>query len=93
MLVEQSLPQKFWSDTVKTATYNLNKVLVRPMVGKTPCEIFKGRKPSVGHIRVFESICFILNTKDHLTKFDPKSYEEIFLGYSLNNKAYTDLNK
>ncbi|GJX81594.1 retrovirus-related pol polyprotein from transposon TNT 1-94 [Tanacetum coccineum] len=36
---------------------------------------------------------FILNTKDYLTKFDPKSYEGVFLGYSQNSKAYIILNK
>ncbi|GJT12048.1 retrovirus-related pol polyprotein from transposon TNT 1-94 [Tanacetum coccineum] len=30
---------------------------------------------------------------DYLTKFDPKSYEGVFLGYSQNSKAYTILNK
>ncbi|GJS16613.1 hypothetical protein Tco_0411085 [Tanacetum coccineum] len=39
------------------------------------------------------SKCFILNTKDYLTKFDPKSYEGVFLGYSQNSKAYIILNK
>ncbi|GJR18383.1 retrovirus-related pol polyprotein from transposon TNT 1-94 [Tanacetum coccineum] len=37
--------------------------------------------------------CFILNTKDYLTKFDPKSYEGVFLGYSQNSKSYIILNK
>ncbi|GJX29726.1 retrovirus-related pol polyprotein from transposon TNT 1-94 [Tanacetum coccineum] len=39
------------------------------------------------------SRCFILNPKDYLTKFDPKSYEGVFLGYSRNSKAYIILNK
>ncbi|GJU08575.1 zf-CCHC domain-containing protein [Tanacetum coccineum] len=39
------------------------------------------------------SECFILNIKDYLTKFDPKSYEGVFLGYSQNSKAYIILNK
>ncbi|GJZ78357.1 hypothetical protein Tco_0643029 [Tanacetum coccineum] len=30
---------------------------------------------------------------DYLTKFDPKSYEGVFLGYSQNSKAYIILNK
>ncbi|GKD53159.1 retrovirus-related pol polyprotein from transposon TNT 1-94, partial [Tanacetum coccineum] len=34
-----------------------------------------------------------LITKDYLTKFDPKSYEGVFLGYSQNSKAYIILNK
>ncbi|GJY32012.1 retrovirus-related pol polyprotein from transposon TNT 1-94 [Tanacetum coccineum] len=45
------------------------------------------------YFRVFGSKCFILNTKDYLTKFDPKSYEGVFLGYSQNSKAYIILNK
>nr|GEZ15250.1 retrovirus-related Pol polyprotein from transposon TNT 1-94 [Tanacetum cinerariifolium] len=42
--------------------------------------------------RVLGSKCFILNTKDYLTKFDPKSYEGVILGYSQNSKAYIILN-
>ncbi|GJT81440.1 retrovirus-related pol polyprotein from transposon TNT 1-94 [Tanacetum coccineum] len=51
------------------------------------------RKPTLDYFRVFGSKCFILNTKDYLTKFDPKSYEGVFLGYSQNSKAYIILNK
>nr|GEY81010.1 hypothetical protein [Tanacetum cinerariifolium] len=43
--------------------------------------------------RLFGSKCFILNTKDYFTKFDPKSYECVFLGYSQNSKAYSILTK
>ncbi|GJT53252.1 retrovirus-related pol polyprotein from transposon TNT 1-94 [Tanacetum coccineum] len=60
---------------------------------KTPYEILRGRKPTLDYFRVFGSKCFILNTKDYLTKFDPKSYEGVFLGYSQNSKAYIILNK
>nr|GEW91810.1 UBN2 domain-containing protein [Tanacetum cinerariifolium] len=31
--------------------------------------------------------------RDYLTKFDPKSYEGVFLGYCQNSKAYIILNK
>jgi hypothetical protein len=62
-------------------------------LNKTPYELYKGKKPTLGYFRVFGSKCFILNTKDYLTKFDPKSYEGVFLGYSLNSKAYIVLKK
>ncbi|GJS03665.1 retrovirus-related pol polyprotein from transposon TNT 1-94 [Tanacetum coccineum] len=62
-------------------------------LGKTPYELLRGRKPTLDYFRVFGSKCFILNTKDYLTKFDPKSYEGVFLGYSQNSKAYIILNK
>ncbi|GJX36759.1 retrovirus-related pol polyprotein from transposon TNT 1-94 [Tanacetum coccineum] len=61
--------------------------------GKTPYELLRGGKPTLDYFRVFGSKCFILNTKDYLTKFDPKSYEGIFLGYSQNSKVYIILNK
>ncbi|GJT94728.1 retrovirus-related pol polyprotein from transposon TNT 1-94 [Tanacetum coccineum] len=93
MLNEQSLPQKFWRNVVDTSTYILNQILIRAILGKTPYEILRGRKPTLDYFRVFGSKCFILNTKDYLTKFDPKSYEGVFLGYSQNSKAYIILNK
>ncbi|GKB30297.1 retrovirus-related pol polyprotein from transposon TNT 1-94 [Tanacetum coccineum] len=93
MLNEQSIPQKFWCNAVDTSTYIINKVSIRRILGKTPYELLRGRKPNLNYFRVFESKCFILNTKDYLTKFDPKSYEGVFLGYSQNSKAYIILNK
>nr|GEW08438.1 retrovirus-related Pol polyprotein from transposon TNT 1-94 [Tanacetum cinerariifolium] len=93
ILNEQSLPQKFWCNAVDTSTYILDQILIRAILKKTPYEFLKGRKPTLDYFRVFRSKCFILNTKDYLTKFDPKSYEGIFLGYSQNSKAYIILNK
>nr|GEU77021.1 retrovirus-related Pol polyprotein from transposon TNT 1-94 [Tanacetum cinerariifolium] len=46
------------------------------------------RKPSLEYFRFFGR-----NTKVHLTKFDPKLYEGVFLGYSQTSKAYIVLNK
>nr|GEW85674.1 retrovirus-related Pol polyprotein from transposon TNT 1-94 [Tanacetum cinerariifolium] len=93
MLNEQSMPQKFWCNVVDTSTYLLNRILIRPMLGKTLYEIFRGRKPSLEYFKVFGSKFFILNTKNYLTKFDPKLYEGVFLGYYQNSKAYIVLNK
>ncbi|GJW09443.1 retrovirus-related pol polyprotein from transposon TNT 1-94 [Tanacetum coccineum] len=68
MLNEQSLPQKFWCNAVDTSTYILNRILIRAILGKTPYELLRGRKPTLDYFRVFGSKCFILNTKDYLTK-------------------------
>ncbi|GJS73673.1 retrovirus-related pol polyprotein from transposon TNT 1-94 [Tanacetum coccineum] len=93
MLNEQSLPQNFWCNVVDTSTYILNRILIRAILEKTPYELLRGRKPTLDYFRVFGSKCFILNTKDYLTKFDPKSYEGVFLGYFQNSKACIILNK
>ncbi|GJY94284.1 retrovirus-related pol polyprotein from transposon TNT 1-94 [Tanacetum coccineum] len=93
MLNEQLLPQKFWCNVLDTSTYILNRILIRAILGKTPYELLRGRKLTLDYFRVFGSKCFILNTKDYLTKFDQKSYEGVFLGYSQNSKAYIILNE
>ncbi|GJU04624.1 retrovirus-related pol polyprotein from transposon TNT 1-94 [Tanacetum coccineum] len=51
MLNEQSLPQKFWCNAVDTSTYILNRILIRTILGKTPYEILRGRKPTLDYFR------------------------------------------
>ena len=47
----------------------------------------------MSHLRVFGCRCFVHNNgKDNLGKFDAKSDEAIFLGYSLHSKAYRVFN-
>ncbi|GJV49457.1 retrovirus-related pol polyprotein from transposon TNT 1-94 [Tanacetum coccineum] len=93
MLNEQSVPQKFLCNAMDTSIYILNRILIRPILEKTPYEILRGRKPTLDYFKVFESKCFVLTTKDYLTKFYPKSYEGVFLGYLQNSKACSILNK
>src|SRR5919202_3769760 len=50
-------------------------------------------KFNLENLKVFGCKCFILNNSEYLTKFDPKAYEGIFLGYSPTSKAYRVLNK
>jgi len=93
LLNETDLPKYFWVDVVSTAYYVLNKVLIRPILKKTPYELLKGRKPNITHLKVFGCKCFILNNgKDNLGKFDSKANESIFLVYSLLGHAYRAYN-
>ena len=83
----------FWAEAVNTSCYILNRVLIRSSLDKTPYELWKNKKPNFSYFKVFESKCFILNTKDNLGKFDAKSNVGIFLGYSSSSKAYRVFNK
>ena len=67
---------------------------IRPMLLKTPYELYKGRKPNISHLRSFGCKCFILNNGKHLIgKMNAKSDETNFMGYALNSKAYRVFNK
>ena len=68
--------------------------MIRPILNKTPYELFKGRKPNIMHLRIFGCKCYVHNNgKDVLEKFDPRSDDVIFLGYSSHSKAYKVFNK
>ena len=94
MLSDSNLPKYFWADAVSTTCFVSNRVNIRPILKKTPYELFKGRKPNIAFFHIFGCKCFVLNNdKDNLGKFDEKSDEGIFLGYSLTSKAYRIYNK
>jgi transposase InsO family protein len=94
MLCENNLPKYFWAEAVSTSCYILNRALIRPILKKTPYELYHGRIPSIAYFHVFGCRCFVHNNgKDNLGKFDAKSDEAIFLGYSLTSKAYRVFNK
>nr|CAN81294.1 hypothetical protein VITISV_003263 [Vitis vinifera] len=93
MLNENNLPKYFWAEAVNTSCYVLNIILLRPILKKTPYELWKNKKPNISYFKVFGCKCFILNTKDNLGKFDAKSNVGIFLGYSTSSKAFRVFNK
>ncbi|GKA04971.1 ribonuclease H-like domain-containing protein [Tanacetum coccineum] len=87
MLADSKLPTTFWAEAVNTACYVQNRVLVIKPHNKTLYELFLGRKPALSFMRPFGCPVTILNTIDHLGKFDGKADERFFVGYSTNNKA------
>nr|XP_009587335.1 uncharacterized protein LOC104085085 [Nicotiana tomentosiformis] len=70
------------------------RCLIRPILKKTPYELWKGKKPNIGYFHPFGSKCFIQNNgKDNIGKFDPRSDEGIFIGYSINSRSFRVYNK
>nr|GEU81141.1 hypothetical protein [Tanacetum cinerariifolium] len=63
-------------------------VLVVKPHNKTPYELFRGRTPALSFMGPFWYHVPILNTLDHLGKFNGKSDDGFFVGYSLNSKAF-----
>jgi len=88
LLYETNLSKYFLAYAGNITCYFLNRVLIRPILNKTPYEHFKGR------IFHFNCKCFILNNgKENLGKFDAKADEGIFLGYSSHSHAYKTYNE
>nr|GFC62470.1 putative ribonuclease H-like domain-containing protein [Tanacetum cinerariifolium] len=75
MLADAKLPVTFWAEAVNTACYVQNRVLVNKSQNKTSYELFNSRIPAIGFLRPFGCHVMILNTLDHLGKFDAKGDE------------------
>ncbi|GJS43333.1 putative ribonuclease H-like domain-containing protein [Tanacetum coccineum] len=88
MLADSKLPTTFWAEAVNTTCYVQNRVIIVKPHNKTPYELFRGRTPSLSFMRPFGCHVTILNTLDHLDKFDGKSDDGFFIGYSLTSKAF-----
>ncbi|GJX58839.1 ribonuclease H-like domain-containing protein [Tanacetum coccineum] len=87
MLADFKLPTTCWAKSVNIACYVQNRVIiVKPHI-KTPYELFRGRTPALSFMRPFGCHVTILNTLDHLSKFDGESDDGFFVGYSLTSKA------
>ena len=44
MLCENNLSKCFWGEVINIACYVINRVSIRPLLTKTPYELYKGRK-------------------------------------------------
>ncbi|GJR62794.1 putative ribonuclease H-like domain-containing protein [Tanacetum coccineum] len=87
MLADSLLPTTFWAKAINTACYVQNRVLVTKPHNKTPYELLVGRSQNLDFMRPFGCPVSILNTLDHLGKFDGKDDEGFLVGYSVNRSA------
>ncbi|GJU66721.1 ribonuclease H-like domain-containing protein [Tanacetum coccineum] len=92
MLADSLLPTTFWDEAVNTACYVQNRVSITKPHNKTPYELLIGRLPNLYFMRPFGCPVTILNTLDHLGKFEAKADEGFLVGYSINSKAFRVFN-
>ena len=82
------------AEAVNTACHVTNRCLITSLWNKTPFELLKNIKPMLSYLRAFGCKYFVMNDgKDDLGKFDPRSDEGVFVGYSSSSKAYRIFNK
>nr|GEY82099.1 hypothetical protein [Tanacetum cinerariifolium] len=92
MLEDPLLPTTFWAEADNTACYVQNRVLVTKPHNKTSYELLLGRSPNIDFMKPFGCPVTILNTLDHLGKFERKADEGFLVGYFVNSKAFRVFN-
>jgi hypothetical protein len=58
------------------------------LLKKTSYELLTGNKLNVSYFQVFGSKCYILQKRSKSSKFSPKTYEGVLLGYDSNSRTY-----
>ena len=71
---------------MNTSCHIGNRIFFQARTKNTAYEIWNVKKSKVKYFRVFGSKCYILNDRENLGKFDAKSDEGVFLGYSTTSR-------
>ena len=87
LMIEKNVAIKYWKEAISTTVHTLNRVQLKKDSDKTSYELWYAYKPNASYLKVFGSKCYILKDS-RKEKFDVKSDEGIFLGYSCKRKAY-----
>src|ERR1044072_2606708 len=92
MLAEYNTPIYWWAEAINTACHIVNRVYLHKFLKKTSYELMVGKKPNVSYFKVFGAPCWI-REPHHQSKFEPKAYEGIMIGYGLESHTYRVFNK
>ena len=88
MMFHTNVPKRFWGDAVLTACYLINRIPTRILQDLSPYEVLNKTRPTIDHMRVFGSLCFVLIPGEQRNKLEAKSTRAMFIGYSPHQKGY-----
>ena len=90
MLHRARLPATFWAEAACNAVYVRNRCPTRAVKGRTPFEVWTGRKPSIDRLRVFGCLAYVHidDAARRTGKLDGRGFPCVFLGYSTEAKAW-----
>lgn len=91
-LKAMAVPDVLWGKAVSHAVYVLNRLNTKALDGTTTYELWTGRKPHVGHMRVFGCVAHLKIAKNHFNKLDDRSKKVVYLGTEKGSKAHRLLN-
>ena len=88
LLIQASLPPRFWAESLHTGTYLLNRLPCTASPASTPHHALFGTPPRYDHLRVFGCACYPNTSATASHKLAPRSTRCVFLGYSPDHKGY-----
>lgn len=84
---QAGVPPIFWAEAINTACYIRNRYPTKALDGQVPHRLWTGKKPTMIYMQPFGIKAFVL-LKKNKGKFESRSRECTFVGYSQESKAY-----
>lgn len=88
MRIAAKCPPNMWGEFYLTASHLHAKTLTSSLKGKTPWELYYGRKPDYSYMREIGCRAFVLILNKHNPKIYERSIECILIGYDPKAKTY-----
>lgn len=84
----KNLDENLWAEAVNYAVFTINQTGTSTSKGKSPAELWFGRKMDVKKLKSFGCDCYVLIEFHKRAKIDKKSKKGIFVGYDLDSPCY-----
>ncbi|KAL8123365.1 hypothetical protein AgCh_011366 [Apium graveolens] len=81
------MPSFMWGEAVRHLVYVLNWLPTRILNGRTPYEAWCGKKPDMGHIKVFGCSAYMKVPAVHVKKLDDRGKQVVYLGTEPGTKG------
>ena len=88
LLLESSVPAKFWPEALATAVHLINRLPSHRLSNQTPYFRLFHKDPTYTHLRSFGCVCFVHLPPTERTKLTAQSAQFAFLGYASHQKGY-----
>ena len=88
MCAHAGLPYSLWAEAASMATYIYNHLPNAPLKGKSPYELWYGRKPDLSNLKVFGCVAYALVPAAKRRKFADRTEKMRFLGYHKGHRGY-----
>ncbi|KAL2230846.1 UNVERIFIED_CONTAM: Retrovirus-related Pol polyprotein from transposon RE1 [Sesamum indicum] len=88
LMFQSYLPDYFWAEAILTATHIINKLPSAVLSWRSSHELLFETSPSYAHLKTFGCLCFASNTLPHKSKFTPRAFKCVFIGYVQGQKAF-----
>ena len=87
MLVSSGLSSNMWGEAILSAYHIQNKV-PHKKTGKTPYELWEGRKPNLEYLKVWGCLAKVMLLELKKRKLGSRTCECVFIGYACNSSCY-----